>query len=73
MSIGFTEILLILLLALLLFGAKRLPELARSLGRAVKEFKQGITDLDKPAASSDHTPADQTQPSAPPAAAKPQA
>ena len=36
------ELLVILLLALILFGAKRLPELARSLGKSIKEFKYGV-------------------------------
>jgi len=40
MSLGFSEILLILVVVLLLFGAKRLPEIARSLGRASSEFKR---------------------------------
>jgi sec-independent protein translocase protein TatA len=36
---GGTELLLILVVVMLLFGAKKLPELARSMGRAGKEFK----------------------------------
>ena len=46
MSIGFTEILLILLLVLVLFGARKLPELARSMGRSLKEFKKGMKDIE---------------------------
>jgi sec-independent protein translocase protein TatA len=38
---GPLEILLILLVVLLLFGAKRLPDLARSLGKSLSEFKKG--------------------------------
>lgn len=44
-GLGFWELLVILVIILLLFGAKRLPELARALGRAVREFKRGASDL----------------------------
>ncbi|OHD55235.1 MAG: preprotein translocase [Spirochaetes bacterium GWF1_51_8] len=44
MSIGLPEILVILLIIFLLFGAKRLPDLARSLGKSLKEFKKGVKD-----------------------------
>jgi sec-independent protein translocase protein TatA len=40
MAFGVQELLIVLFLALLLFGARRLPELARSLGEAVNEFKR---------------------------------
>ena len=40
--IGWTEILIILAIILLLFGSKRLPELARSTGEAVGEFRKGL-------------------------------
>lgn len=40
MSLGFTEILLILVVILLLFGGKRIPEIARALGRASYEYKR---------------------------------
>ena len=40
-NIGFSELLVILVIVLLLFGAKRLPDLARSLGKSVSEFKKG--------------------------------
>jgi len=41
MNLGWGEITLIVLVVLLLFGAKRLPDLARSLGRSLGEFKKG--------------------------------
>lgn len=43
--LGPQELLIILLIAFLLFGAKRLPEIGRSIGRGIKEFKRGITEL----------------------------
>ena len=47
MSIGFTEILLIVIVVLLLFGAKRIPDLAKSLGRAAYEFKKAKNEIHK--------------------------
>jgi len=44
-TLGPTEIFVILVLLLLLFGAKRLPELARSLGQGVKEFRKSVKDM----------------------------
>jgi len=43
-NIGLPEVLLILLLILLLFGAKKLPELARGMGEALKEFRRAQKD-----------------------------
>ena len=45
MKLGWTEILVILLLVLVLFGSKRLPELARALGQSLKEFKKGTKEF----------------------------
>jgi sec-independent protein translocase protein TatA len=42
-NIGAPEIILLLLVALLLFGAKRLPEIGRSLGSGMREFKDSVT------------------------------
>jgi sec-independent protein translocase protein TatA len=50
-NLGPPELLIVLLVVLLLFGGRKLPELARSLGQAKKEFHQGTTD-DAPAAKS---------------------
>jgi sec-independent protein translocase protein TatA len=47
-SIGPTEIIGLLLLALLLFGAKRLPEIGRSLGSGMREFKDSVSGVSKP-------------------------
>jgi sec-independent protein translocase protein TatA len=46
-GLGYQELLLILVIVLILFGAQRLPDLARSLGSSVKEFKKGVNELNK--------------------------
>ncbi|WP_419918373.1 Sec-independent protein translocase subunit TatA/TatB [Candidatus Poriferisocius sp.] len=48
MNIGPPELIIILIILLLLFGGAKLPKLARSLGQAQKEFKQGVIDGSKP-------------------------
>jgi sec-independent protein translocase protein TatA len=47
LGIAWWEILLVLLLVLLVFGPKRLPEMGRSLGRGFREFKESITGQSK--------------------------
>lgn len=44
MRLGWLEIVLIVLVLLLLFGGRKIPELMRGLGRGVKEFKEGIKE-----------------------------
>jgi sec-independent protein translocase protein TatA len=46
-GIGAQELLLILLIILLLFGARKIPEIARGLGKSVAEFKKGTKDLEE--------------------------
>ncbi len=48
MNIGWQEILLILVIVLLLFGAKKIPDLARGLGKGIREFRKGLSEIDKP-------------------------
>lgn len=45
MGLGYTEILLILVVVLLLFGGKKIPELARGLGKGIREFKKAKDDI----------------------------
>ena len=42
MPLGVLEILIILLIILILFGSKKLPELSKALGESIKEFKKGL-------------------------------
>ncbi len=44
-GIGFSELLVILLVCLLLFGANRLPEIGKSLGEGIREFKRTLKDV----------------------------
>ena len=46
LNIGLPEILGIALIVLLLFGAKKIPELMRGLGKGVSEFKKGVRDIE---------------------------
>ena len=43
-NLGFPEILIIMVIVLLLFGAKRIPEIAGSMGKGIKEFKKNINE-----------------------------
>ena len=45
-NIGLPEILVVLVIALIIFGPKRLPELGRSLGRGIREFRSSISGND---------------------------
>jgi sec-independent protein translocase protein TatA len=51
-GLGAQELLLILLIVLVLFGAKRLPEMARGLGKSISEFKKGVREVDQEVRSS---------------------
>lgn len=44
-NLGFTEILMIVVVVLLLFGAKRLPEIGSSFGKGIREFKKSLSDV----------------------------
>jgi sec-independent protein translocase protein TatA len=43
-NLGFTEIMIILVVVLLVFGAKRLPEIGSSMGKGIREFKRSLSD-----------------------------
>ncbi len=66
--IGIPELLIILALVLLIFGPKRLPEMAKGLGQSVREFRKGVRDMKK---DFDDETADDQPKAAPVAAAAP--
>lgn len=77
-SLGFPEILLILVLALLIFGPKRLPEVGRTIGKGLSEFRRASSDLKRTvnvelALDEDERPATSRRPEIGPANAKPAA
>jgi sec-independent protein translocase protein TatA len=47
-SVGWPQLLIVLVIVLVIFGAKRLPEMGRSLGSGMREFKDSITGKDNP-------------------------
>jgi len=61
-SIGWPELLIVLFVLLLLFGAKKLPDMARSIGKSTNEFKRGLREGAVPGDTSEAEP-----PAAPPA------
>ncbi len=65
-GIGLPEILIFLVVVLLLFGAKRVPEIGRSMGRGMREFKDAVTNADDDEKFASPTPAPPAElPSAP--------
>ena len=66
-GLGFGEMVLIFAVLLLLFGAKRLPELAAGMGRGIRDFRRALNGLDDASiqASQTQTPLTSTPPAAP--------
>lgn len=56
--VGPTELLLIALIVIIIFGARKLPELGKSLGEGIKNFRKSISSKDK----EDETPPDKSEP-----------
>ncbi len=46
-GLGMTELMIVLVLAVLIFGAGKLPEIGSSLGKGIKNFKKGISSIDE--------------------------
>lgn len=76
-NLGFMEIMALMVVVLLVFGAKRLPEIGSSMGKGIREFKRSLTDTQDAltnAAADDRAVASRTvdgQPVAPPSSSEP--
>jgi sec-independent protein translocase protein TatA len=46
-NFGFGELLMVLVIVLVLFGARRVPEIGASIGKGIREFKRNISDVDR--------------------------
>ena len=46
-NLGATEIILVMVVLLILFGAKKIPELAQGIGKGMKEFKKALKDVEE--------------------------
>ena len=55
-NLGFPELLIIMVVILLLFGAKRIPEIAGSMGKGIREFKKNINDATREVAAETKPP-----------------
>lgn len=55
-NLGFGEIMVIVLVVLLVFGAKRLPEVGASIGKGIREFKRSITETNDAITEKDDAP-----------------
>lgn len=61
-GIGTSELIIILLIVLLVFGAKRLPDIGSSLGKGIREFKRSFREIENTIESDRETPPSSLQP-----------
>ena len=59
-NLGAGEIIVIALIVLLLFGGKKIPELMKGIGKAVRSFKEGMNNIEKDIENPDPDPKDKT-------------
>ena len=62
-NLGFPELLIIMVVILLLFGAKRIPEIAGSMGKGIREFKKNINDATREVTEETRPPSQLESPS----------
>ncbi len=55
-NLGFGELMVIMVIVLVLFGAKRIPEISASFGKGIREFKKNVTDVEGSITSSIEAP-----------------
>jgi sec-independent protein translocase protein TatA len=55
-NLGMGELLVVLLIILLFFGAKRIPEISASFGKGIREFKRNVNDVERSITDPDNTP-----------------
>jgi sec-independent protein translocase protein TatA len=67
-NLGMTEMLVILLILLLVFGAKRLPEMGAGMAKGIREFKKGLKDVKDSIEEGDNSPSERRRIDAPPSA-----
>jgi sec-independent protein translocase protein TatA len=72
-NIGPQELFWLFLIVLLIFGAKRIPEIGRSIGRGIQEFKKGIREVETELQINDKAPTAPMPPVSPMSAVSPQA
>jgi sec-independent protein translocase protein TatA len=61
-NLGFGELMVIMVIVLVLFGAKRVPEISASFGKGIREFKRNLNDVEQSVTAAVTTPAVQEQP-----------
>jgi TatA/E family protein of Tat protein translocase len=69
-GVGFPELIILLLVLLLVFGAKRLPEMGRSLGKGMREFKDGVSGMETSVTEPESPPAQLPSKTSSPSASK---
>lgn len=65
-GLGFSELMIILVIFLLLFGANKIPQLARGMGKGIGEFKKGMREGDEISGDASTPPPSPQVPAAPP-------
>ncbi|MBW8769120.1 MAG: twin-arginine translocase TatA/TatE family subunit [Gemmatimonadetes bacterium] len=65
-NLGFGELMVILVIVLVLFGAKRVPEISASFGKGIREFKRNLNDIEQSVTTAVTTPPEQMRQMQPP-------